>query len=79
MEKQVRTTADLPEKETQLWDNTRGGSTGSMLGQGRGKDQCNDPRNQTEEKYHINPITHKGDTRDEEDVGKTYHWENIET
>jgi hypothetical protein len=55
------------------------GSTGPTLGQGRGKDQSNDPRTQTEEKYHTNPRTSQRDAGDEEDAGKTYHCSNTET
>jgi hypothetical protein len=60
-------------------DKTGEGSTGSTLGQGRGKDQCNDPSTQIEEKYHTNPRMHQGDARDEEDADRTYHYENTET
>jgi hypothetical protein len=50
-----------------------------MLGPGRGKDQCSDPRTQTEEKYHTDPITHKGNARVEEDARITHHYANTET
>jgi hypothetical protein len=50
-----------------------------MLGQGRGKDQCNNPRTQTEEKYHTNPRTRQADARDEKDADIAYHCINIET
>jgi hypothetical protein len=57
-------------------DKTGGGSTDPMLGQGRGKDQCSDTRNQAETKDHTNPRTSQRNIRDEEDVGKTYHCAN---
>jgi hypothetical protein len=60
-------------------DKTGGGSTGPTLGQGRGKDQCNDQRTQTEEKYHTNPRTCQGNARDEEYAGITYHCTNEQT
>jgi hypothetical protein len=60
-------------------ENTGGGSTGSTLGQGRGEDQCSDPRTQVEEKYHTDPRTHKVDARVEEDACRTHHCVNIET
>jgi hypothetical protein len=49
------------------------------MGQGRGKDQCSDPRTQIEEKYHTNPRMCQGDSRDEEDAGRTYHYTNTKT
>jgi hypothetical protein len=58
---------------------TGGGSTSSTLGQGRGKDQCSDPRTQEKEKYHTNSRMHKWDARIEEDAGRTHHCENTET
>jgi hypothetical protein len=54
------------------------GPTGSTLGQGRREDQCSDPRTQTEEKYHTNPIMRQGDVRVEQDAKKTYHCVDIE-
>jgi hypothetical protein len=81
MEKQVSTIVDLLDKAAQLWtrlDKTGGGSTGSTLGQGRGKDQCSDPRTQAEEKYHIDPRMHKGDARVEEDECKNHHYADTE-
>jgi hypothetical protein len=53
-----------------------GGSTGPTLGEGRGKDQCNDPRAQIEVEDHTNPRTSEMDTGDEEDAGITYHCAN---
>jgi hypothetical protein len=55
-----------------------GGSTGPTLGQGRGEDQCSDPRTQTMAEYHINPRTSQRDVRDEEDADITYHYTNVE-
>jgi hypothetical protein len=60
-------------------DKVEGESTGTTLGQGKGKDQYNDPRTQTEAKDHTNPIMHQGDARGEEDAGRTYHGGNTET
>jgi hypothetical protein len=79
MEKQVSTTTDLLDKASATLDKTGGGSTGSMLGQGRGKDQCSDPRTQAEEKYHTDPRTRKGDARVEEDARRTHHYADTET
>jgi hypothetical protein len=50
-----------------------------MLGQGRGKDQCSDPRTQIEAEDHTNPRTSQRDAGDEEDAGRTYHYANTET
>jgi hypothetical protein len=59
-------------------DKAGGGSTGPTLGQGRGEDQCSDPRTQTMVEDHINPRMSQRDARDEEDVGRTYHYTNVE-
>jgi hypothetical protein len=59
-------------------DKVGGRPTGPTLRKGGGKDQCDDPRTQTEEKYHTNPRTSQRDTEDEEYVGITYHYENTE-
>jgi hypothetical protein len=59
-------------------DKTGEGSIGSTLGQGRGKDQCSNRRNQIEAKDHTNPITRQGDTRAKEDAGRIYHCANTE-
>jgi hypothetical protein len=45
-----------------------GGPTGPTLGQGRGKNQCNDPRNQTKVEEHTNTIMSQRDVGDEEDA-----------
>jgi hypothetical protein len=50
-----------------------------MLGQGRGKDQCNDPRNQTTIEFHANPRTTQRDAGDKVDAGIAYQCTNIET
>jgi hypothetical protein len=50
-----------------------------MLGQGRGKDQCSDPRTQTDAEDHTNLRMIQRDMGDEEYAGRTYHCENIET
>jgi hypothetical protein len=60
-------------------DKVRGGSTGPTLGKGREKDQYNNPRTQTEIEDHTNPRMSQRDAGDEEDVGITYHYANIET
>jgi hypothetical protein len=57
-------------------DKVGGGSTSITLGKGRGKDQCSNPRTQTESKDHTNPRMSQRDARDEEDVDKTYHYTN---
>jgi hypothetical protein len=59
-------------------DKVGGGSTGPILGQGRGKDQCNHSRNQIEVEDHTNPRMSQRDAGDEEDGGRTYHYTNIE-
>jgi hypothetical protein len=53
-----------------------GGFIVPTLGSGRGKDQYNDPRTQTEVEDHTNPRTIQRDTRYEEDGGRTYHCTN---
>jgi hypothetical protein len=55
------------------------GSTGPTLGQGGGEDQCNDPRTQAVTEDHTNSRTGQGNTRVEEDTGRTYHCANTET
>jgi hypothetical protein len=60
-------------------DKVGGGSTGPTLGQGRGKDQCSDPRTQIEEEDHTNPKMSQRDAGDEEDSSITYHCKNTET
>jgi hypothetical protein len=64
IEQQVSTTADLFDKASTTLDKVGGGSTGPMVGQGRGKDQCNDPRAQVEEEDHTNPRTCQRDAGD---------------
>jgi hypothetical protein len=49
------------------------------MGQGGGKDQCNDPRIQEAIENHPNPITGQGDTRFKEVIGRTSHYTNTET
>jgi hypothetical protein len=49
------------------------------MGQGRGKDQCNDPRAQAEEEDNTNPRTSQRDAADEEFAGRTHHYTNSET
>jgi hypothetical protein len=60
-------------------DKIGGGSTGPNLGQGRGEDQCSDPRTQIAEEDHINPRMSQRDARAEEAAGRTYHYANVET
>jgi hypothetical protein len=55
-----------------------GGSTGPTLGQGRGMDQCNDPRTQTKVEDHTNPRMIQRDTGDKEDACKNYRCANTE-
>jgi hypothetical protein len=59
-------------------DKVGGGSVGPTLGQGRGEDQCSNPRNQTEAEDHINPRTIQRDTGDKEDAGRNYYYTNTE-
>jgi hypothetical protein len=49
------------------------------MGQGGGKDQCNDPRIQEAIENHPNPRTGQGDTRVKEVTGRTSHCANMET
>ena len=60
-------------------DKVEGGSTGPTLGQGRGKDQCNDPRTQTEAEENTDPKMSQRDAGDEEEALRTYHCTNTET
>jgi hypothetical protein len=46
------------------------------MGQGGGKDQCNDPRIQAATENHPNPRTGQGDTRVKEVTGRTSHCAN---
>jgi len=50
-------------------DEVRGGLTGPKVGEGRRKDQNNDPRTQTEVEDNTNYIMCQGNTRDEEITG----------
>jgi hypothetical protein len=49
------------------------------VGQGRGNDQCSDPRAQAKEEDHTNHIMSQRDAGDEEDAGITHHCANAET
>jgi hypothetical protein len=59
-------------------DKVGGGSTGPTLGQGRGKDKCNNPRTQIEAEDHTNPRRNQRDARDKEYAERTYHCANTE-
>jgi hypothetical protein len=60
-------------------DKIEGGSIGPTLGQGRGKYQCNNPRNQIEADDYTNFIMSQRDVRDEEYAGRAYHCIDTET
>jgi hypothetical protein len=49
------------------------------VGQGRRKDQCNDPRAQEEAEDNTNHITHQRDIGHEEIAGRANHYANPET
>jgi hypothetical protein len=49
------------------------------MGQGGGKDQCNDPRIQAAIENHPNSRKGQGDTRVKEVTGRTSHYANTET
>jgi hypothetical protein len=60
-------------------DQVGGGSAGPTVGQGRGKDQCSDPRAQAEAEDNTNPRMSQRDAGDEEAAGRTHHCANAET
>jgi hypothetical protein len=60
-------------------DQVRGGSTSTKVGQGRGKDQRNDPRAQEEAEDNANHRKHQRNAGNEEIAGRSHHCVDIET
>jgi hypothetical protein len=57
-------------------DKVRGGSICPKVGEGRRKDQCNDPRTQTKVEDNTNYIMRQGNTGDEEITGRAHYYAN---